>query len=393
MPVKQRSVSLLVGTLLLAGCGKERTEPSQEAHRLEDLPPKQRQVVFDKALDGNQAAHKAMAGLSKVSIKTEVKGDTKYLKQVSSDVENDLKYVLGLVGISVAEVEATAAKIILKVEFISDSREYDTGRMVTGGRADVHCEFHFPDLQPLNHVLSRSKIPPVVVQIPGTEIGTDLARRLVREGISMSVLACLFKCNPQGFFVFLDNAQREKLEGKASREGHWSGWDTPSLSPFVLASEALISLGSTALPICEAGLQDQCGYIRTAAAPAWIGNSLSLFHNNQGDPVPGLIRLVEDKNPSVRTLAVQALGELYGPSAKSAIPVLTKAIRDPANKVRVEAISVLGNSRMLNAMDAEQQRAVILELQKVRDAADGNGTDAAVSTLQKIEEWRKLDGK
>jgi HEAT repeat protein len=60
--------------------------------------------------------------------------------------------------------------------------------------------------------------------------------------------------------------------------------------------------------------------------------------------VPTLVQALEDREPSVRSAAIRALGRI-GPEARDALPALVRATEDENDSVREAAAKTLGRIR------------------------------------------------
>jgi HEAT repeat protein len=108
------------------------------------------------------------------------------------------------------------------------------------------------------------------------------------------------------------------------------------------AAEALVKIGTPAVPALIQALGDSDSAVRCAAA--WALGDL-------GDPqaMPALIQALEDLDEAVRRAAAKALGDLGDPQA---IPALIKALRDRSENVRRAAAEALGKLGDPQAMPA-----------------------------------------
>jgi HEAT repeat protein len=102
------------------------------------------------------------------------------------------------------------------------------------------------------------------------------------------------------------------------------------------AADAIVKIGSPAVPFLIEALQAEDKQVRWRAADALAG-----IGAEASSAVPTLIATLDDEDEYVRRIAAYALGKI-GPEASSAVPELIKALQDSDRNLRLVAAYALG---------------------------------------------------
>ena len=188
-----------------------------------------------------------------------------------------------------------------------------------------------------------------------------------------------------------DNPERLRIEAIAGLEKSKTGDATASLiaaaapaEPVAVQLRALEALGTTkatqARKVCETSLKSVEPSVRKTAA----GTLAKL-----GDPAAALLLepLLKDKEASVRTTAIQALGIL---KAKDAVPALVQATGD--NSTQFEAIAALAQMPDKRALSAYLTGLASknAELRKACREAIATLRDAVTPTLEQLAKRNEI---
>jgi HEAT repeat protein len=179
------------------------------------------------------------------------------------------------------------------------------------------------------------------------------------NAVARSAAECLARIGPPAIPALLEALSEKEIEEQTEAEkaiGHWSDWAMGAMGPDAVpllievmgdsrhinrsaaAASALGMIGPPALPtLLEA--------LRTSKDKVVVGNAAFAIGLRGMRPVakqavPDLIRLIEDPDPGVRRLSIDALASI-GSDSKIGVPAIAKALQDPDPHVRDAARSAL----------------------------------------------------
>lgn len=191
----------------------------------------------------------------------------------------------------------------------------------------VGCESFFKTGEPLKDENVQEGLTRNMKNLEPTKLGTSVGGKILSPLINASD-------------AMLPSAMKPTRSHENEIRGHIRNLGNDRYDSRYRARQELVKYGAESVPYLVEALRGERDYtVRTEA-----GLALSAIGNAA---VPPLIKLLEDKNWSVRYVAIEAISDI-GPPASAAGPRLTELTKDDNKNVRRAAYKALGDVKAKN---------------------------------------------